>query len=297
MHLIKTIYDINLKTLKFEDTLHDSKMLNAKTLINSFNYTKNLKLSAYEFKVFSQWGDDGIIQYLINTIDIPNKTFIEFGVEYYVEANTKFLLMNNNWSGYIIDGLKENIDKITNSDIYWKYDLIAKEAFITRDNIKLLIDESMIAENLGILSIDIDGNDYWIWKCLDIKPIIVISEYNSVFKNNPWTIPYQKDFVRTNAHHTNLYYGSSLQSLIDLANSKGYSLVGCNSAGNNAYFIRNDKLGNIKSLSFEEAFVDAKFKEGRTRDGGLSYVSGLSRIEQIKGMSVFNTQTEQIQII
>ena len=152
-----------------------------------------------EFKVFSQMGDDGIIQYLINNIAIPNETFIEFGVENYSESNTRFLLMNNNWSGMVIDGSEANVNEIRNSYYYWKYDLKAIHAFIDADNIELLIDESGFGIEIGILSIDIDGNDYWIWKKIStINPIIVIAEFNSVFGiDKPWTVPYDPSFLRS----------------------------------------------------------------------------------------------------
>ena len=91
------------------------------------------EIHKYEFQIFSQFGDDGIIQFLINQIDLPKsrKFFIEFGVENYNESNTKFLLLNDNWSGLIIDGGKTNINLIKNSYYYWKHDLSAHNFFIT----------------------------------------------------------------------------------------------------------------------------------------------------------------------
>src|SRR3982751_789327 len=86
-------------------------------------------LSEVEFQVFSQWGDDGIIQYLVNKISIPNKTFIEFGVENYRESNTRFLLVNNNWSGYVIDGSEENVRYIKNDLVSWACELYAEASF------------------------------------------------------------------------------------------------------------------------------------------------------------------------
>lgn len=94
------------------------KLLLAKLLIENAKKKDIISLKDVEFKVFSQWGDDGIIQWLINNIDIPNKTFIEFGVADYRESNTRFLMMNNNWSGFVMDGSKENVLKIKNSDYY-----------------------------------------------------------------------------------------------------------------------------------------------------------------------------------
>ena len=93
----------------------------------------------YEFKVTSQTGEDGIIQYLINKIPIKNKVFVEFGVENYTEANTRFLLQNDNWSGLIIDGSKVHMDSVKNSTLGWKYDVKTVPSFITKDNINDII--------------------------------------------------------------------------------------------------------------------------------------------------------------
>jgi len=79
-----------------------------------------------------------------------------------------------------------------------------------------------------------------------ISPIVVILEFNSVFGiDRSITVPYKKDFIRTQAHFSNLYFGASLRALYELSASKVYSFIGCNSAGNNAYFVRNDKLNDI----------------------------------------------------
>src|SRR5579863_71896 len=115
-------------------------------------------LAEVEFQVFSQWGDDGIIQYLVNRIEIPNKTFVEFGVENYKESNTRFLLINNKWSGLVLDGSESNIGFIRNDNVSWAFHLYSKQAFITRDNINGLITEFLTEgydRDIGILSIDI----------------------------------------------------------------------------------------------------------------------------------------------
>jgi len=257
-------------------------------------------LHELEFQVFSQFGDDGIIQWLVNKIDIPNKVFVEFGVENYREANTRFLLINNNWSGLVIDGSKENIDYVKNDIISWAHDIHAVHSFITKDNInKLLLDFIGQGYNreLGILSIDIDGNDYWVWKEINVvNPVIVIAEYNALFgKDKAWTIPYQEDFFRLNAHSSQLYWGTSLKALYILAKEKGYEFIGCNRHGNNAYFIRSDKIGNLKKVSCEGGFVDSKFREYKIPNG--DWVSGAKRVEVIKGMPVFNIETQQIEKI
>ena len=128
---------------------------------------KATSLKEAEFKVFSEWGEDGIIQYLINNIEIKNKIFVEFGVQDYKESNTRFLLINDLWKGIVIDNDKDCISEIIKDDIYFRYDLTAKDAFITKENINDLISASGFSGEIGLLSIDIDGNDYWVWEAIN----------------------------------------------------------------------------------------------------------------------------------
>lgn len=247
-----------------------------------------------EFSIFSQFGDDGIIQWLIDELDIPNKTFIEFGVENYKESNTRFLLMNNNWVGGVMDGSDTSVKQIINSYYYWKYDIQAKPAFVTKENINQLIQDFQLHADLGLLHIDIDGNDYYVWEAINvINPIIVIVEYNSIFGyDRPITIQYSSDFVRFNKHYSGLYFGSSLLSLTDLAEKKGYNFIGCNLNGNNAYFVRKDKMTkNIPCLTAEQGFVSATNRETRNQQGILTFENRDVAKEILRGMTVFNTRT------
>lgn len=233
-------------------------------------------LKANEFRTFSQWGEDGIIQFLIRNIQIERKIFVEFGVQNYTESNTRFLLINNNWSGLVMDGSEVYIHYIKNDPIYWQYNLKAVHAFITKDNINELLSDNGIKGEIGILSVDIDGNDYWVWEAINIvNPAIVITEYNYRFgKDNAVTIPYQDDFVRSQAHYSMIYYGASLKALCLLANRKNYAFVGCNSAGNNAFFVRRDlKPDFLKELTPEEGYVEGKFRESRDKNGQLAFLS------------------------
>ena len=256
--------------------------------------TKIENLSEVEFQVFSQFGDDGIIQYLIDKLPIKNKTFIEFGVENYKESNTRFLLVNNYWAGMIIDGDLANINQIKNSQLYSFYDLKAIHSFITKDNINELIKSSGLNKEVGILSIDIDGNDYWVWKEIqEIEPQIIICEYNSLFGfEESVTIPYQSDFVRGKSTPFN-FYGTSLKAAHLLATERGYFFIGCNSAGNNAYFINN----NLKSFcpvsekSLEDGFNFAMFSEAW--DQMKEPKRGKEKILHIDGLEVQEVLTLQ----
>jgi hypothetical protein len=231
-------------------------------------------LEASEFKVSSQWGEDGIIEHLLRHVPIERKIFVEFGVQDYQEANTRFLLVNRNWSGLVIDGAEENIGFIRRDDIYWRFNLKSECAFINRNNINTIISKHGITGDIGILSIDIDGNDYWVWEAIDcISPRVVITEYNALFgPSAPVSIPYDENFMRTRAHYSNLYWGCSLAALESLGQRKGYVLVGCNSAGNNAFFVRRDMIGTLPARKTAEAFRPASFRESRNPDGALSFL-------------------------
>src|SRR5947207_14439847 len=126
------------------------------------------ELREVEFQVFSQWGDDGIIQYLIHNVPIASDAFVEFGVEDYSEANTRFLLLNDNWRGLIMDAGTDNMARVQREDLYWRHELTAICEFISRENINGLISGAGFKGPIGLLSIDIDGNDYWVWEAIDV---------------------------------------------------------------------------------------------------------------------------------
>ena len=289
--LSKSMQISNQDNDEFELLAMGSMLSNQQFLMNSN------KLNDYEFKIFSQFGDDGLIQYLIKNINLENETFIEFGVENYLESNTRFLMMNNNWSGFIMDGSEEAMNSLKNRSWYWKYSLTNKAIFIDKDNINGLLNDTGFS-NIGLLHIDLDGNDYHILTEIDLSklnPSILIMEYNSVFgKDRPITVPYDKAFIRTNAHYSNLFWGASLPALNYAASKRGYSLIGCNLAGNNAYFVKTSLLNEkVKELSIDEAYKESKYRESRNKDSSLSYLVGKERIEVIKGLEVINVVTNK----
>lgn len=273
-----------------------SLLLNAKLLINQNNQKQFVKsLDEVEFQVFSQRGEDGIIQYIINKIDIPNKIFVEFGVETYTESNTRFLLFNNNWSGLIIDGCKNNINFIKKDFVYWKYDVVAINSFITRENINNLISEYTKTEDIGLLSIDIDGNDYWIWESINcINPRVVVCEYNSAFGNSrKVTVPYKSNFVRNKEHHSELYFGASLAAFCELAEKKGYDFIGTSSAGVNAYFVRKDLSSPFIKYTAENGFNESANRDSKNQKGELLFLRHNERLNEIKDLTVFDIEKKQ----
>ena len=255
----------NMLQRKIFELERKNAFLNAKIISDSYCNKKICCLEDVEFQVFSQFGEDGIIQWIIKNTNIKNKKFIEFGVENYLESNTRFLLMNNNWSGLVIDASEEYVHQIMDWDLYWRYDLTAISAFITKDNINKIITNAGFDGEIGILSIDIDGNDYWILNVINcVNPQILICEYNNLFGNEKkLTIPYQENFYRTNSHYSNLYYGASLQAFCDFAEKHDYYYLGSNSAGHNAFFVKKDCFDSSNIPEYSKRFIYSKYKESR----------------------------------
>lgn len=272
---LKNLTGINKTGAYLREEIEKMKVLMAQPMVHLNRNAKvsGLQWKQIEFSAFSQWGDDGIIQYLIHHIPGIIPRFIEFGVSNYLESNTRFLLLNDNWQGLIFDGSDSNIQFIKNDTISWRYDLSCESLFVTKSNINDAIAKQGFDGELGILHIDIDGNDYWIWECLEVvNPQIVIMEYNSVFGNKgAISVPYKDDFYVTNAHFSNLFFGGSLKAMDHLATKKGYKFIGTNTAGNNGYFLRKDLINEyVPVVSVDDAYVPCNFRQNRNAEGQVT---------------------------
>ena len=246
----------------------------AKVHFDNITQNKSRLFSEYEYKVFSQYGEDGLINFILGNVNIKNKYFVEFGVEDYEDSNTKLLLEGFKWAGYVFDSQNNFISSIKKTDFYWKYDLGAFQKFITANNINSALTENCKLDEVSLLSIDIDGNDYWIWKSIEcIDPEIVVIEYNSIFgSEKSVTIPYTANFSREKYHWSNSYFGASLNALYKLGLQKNYILVGTNYNGNNAFFVKRNCLKKetfLKERTPKECFNEATFKEARDKNGNI----------------------------
>jgi len=250
-------------------------------------------LADVEFRVFSQWGEDGIIDWLASRVAVPNYRFIEFGVESFTEANCRFLMQNQNWKGLIFDGSENYMAGLRNHRMFWMYDLTAKAAFVTAENINELIVDAGFGGPLGILSIDIDGNDYWVWNAINVvDPAIVICEYNPILGDqHAVTVPYDPQFHRFKGHHSGLYFGASIAALKYLAEQKGYTFVGTNSNGINAFFVRHDLAGPVLSQLQDIRAFCSRHRDSRNENGELSFVGGGARFDLIRDCPVIDVKT------
>ena len=216
-------------------------------------FTKIRSLNRFESKVYSQNGEDGILQALFSKIGTTNKFCVEFGVENGAECNTRYLREKKNWTGLLMDGGGTQPSCI-------------KKEFITSDNINDLFKKYNVPKTFDLLSIDIDGNDYWVWKSLDTNyiPRVVVIEYNAkIPPSESKTIAYDPAFRWDGSD----YYGASLGALVKLAQTKGYTLAGCERQGVNAFFIRNEELdGKFVIQELRELYKPPRF--GKKVDGG-----------------------------
>jgi len=276
-----------------KEALERSMLLNAKVIENS-NLSKPTLSSLHdaEFRVFSQWGEDGIIAWLIGHLSGVPQTFVEFGGENYQESNTRHLLQSKNWRGLVIDGSQDNIADIRRQELYWRHELSAACAFIDRDNINTLIDGHGFKGEIGLLSVDIDGNDYWVWQAIDaVNPAIVVCEYNAVLGDRfALTVPYQADFQRSIAHYSCLYFGASIKALILLAKKKGYRFIGTTSTGCNAFFVRNDFATDILARLEQVSMFPSRVREARDETGTLNYSNGVERMRAIAELTFLDIE-------
>jgi hypothetical protein len=251
-------------------------------------------LNESEFQVFSQWGEDGIIQKLIQHVPVKHRTFIEFGVEDFVEANCRFLMVNNHWRGYVLDGSEAGIAQVNKAEWLSRHELRAASGMVTRENINALLLASEFDADLGLLSIDVDGIDYWLFEALTAySPRILVVEYNSLFgPTRKISVPYDATFRRREKHYSDLYFGASLAAWHHLAGQRGYALVGAESAGVNAFFVRRDLLGDqLRPVAVDEVFVDSQVRQSRDRDGKLDLLPLRAHATTLSGLPVINVES------
>ncbi len=235
-------------------------------------------LAPYGYSAFSQNDEDGIIQEIFRRIGTRNRFFFEFGCGNGLENNSTYLLFTG-WSGVWLDGSAKKVQAAQRQFASYvkKGRIRIQQAFITAENINDIIIELGVPAESDLLSIDIDGNDYWVWKALGLqglRPRVLIIEYNATFRPPHKVVQtYNPAFF----NRGNNYYGSSLKALEDLGRTKGYSLVGCNYSGVNAFFVRADLTGE----SFSEPFT----AEHHFRPPHLdAFVQGFDRAPRGAGM-------------
>jgi hypothetical protein len=206
----------------------------------SFLFLKNKKLddlALFEQRFNSQNGEDGILRAILYKIMPTNKHCVEFGI-HPSEGNT-IHLAKRGWPCLWMDGGGDGKS--------------IKKEYITAENINALFKTYAVPDTFDVLSIDVDSNDYWIWKAIEgYSPRVVIMEYNaSIPPTESKTVTYDPHLRWDGT----TYFGASLLALQKLGTAKGYTLISCDKSGSNAFFVRNDLVqDNFKVHPIEEIY-------------------------------------------
>lgn len=209
------------------------------------------ELERYEAKVYSQNGEDGLLAKIFDVLGATNRFFVEFGTgSDGSERNTRLLEERHGWRGLLMDVCAEE-----------NHPRVRKEK-ITADNVNDLFAKYDVPDEFDLLSIDIDGNDYWVRKAIDsrYRPRVLVMEYNASFAPPARkTIAYDENF-RWNQTD---YFGASLAALESLNRQKGYTLVYCERRGINSFYIRSDLLPENSRKPVEEIYRAADYARGK----------------------------------
>jgi len=226
---------------------------------------KRFNLSETGYRVFSQFEEDGILLYIFAAIGMGNRTFIDIGAGDGINSNCANLAVNFGWYGLFIDGNPSNIERgkayYRNNPDTTLYPPKFVHAFVQRENVNELIREAGFVGGVDLLSIDIDGNDYWVWDALTVvEPRVVIIETHIEFGMNPIVVPYDKNYSYPGKHPD--YHGASPVAMEKLARKKGYRLVGANRYGFNTIYIKNG-IGEelLPAVSVESILKHPRNKE------------------------------------
>lgn len=229
------------------------------SIVNNNFQELNNELNKYEYQVYSQNGEDGLINEILRRLDINKGFFVEIGIQNGLETNTTYLLMQG-WKGLWIEAGNEYYDQIETT---FRKELLSKDLtlsknFVNCENIEALLDEHNIPLDFEVLSIDIDSNDYWIWKKIQkYRPKVIVIEYNAFFPSEDnWVMDYDPN----KKWDSSTVFNASLRSLNNLANEKGYQIVACSISGVNAFFIRKDLINDrFKMLELDQIYHPIRY--------------------------------------
>ena len=270
--------------------------------LNRNKYDEVEDLIETEVKIFSQNGEDGIIDYLVHKLKVDKKNFVEIGVGNYRESNTRFLYNRHHPKGLIIDYIDDMKKKVTKHVNFWKGDLRICNQKIDADNILDILNKNCDYE-IDFFSIDIDSIDYWIIKKLknNISKIFV-AEYNPVFGAElEVTVPNISGFERSKYHYSYLCYGMSLKALINLMDQKGYYFIGTNLQKINAFFILKEFkkevfFKNIKIKSLDN-YTNSNIRDSRDINNNLNFLSGNNKFKEIEDCEVINLKDNKNELV
>ena len=267
----------------------NSHILNSR---KNYEFIKNL--NDLDYQIFSQNGEDGILDFLINRLGIKIPKFVEIGIGDYSECNSRFIYEKYSPSGLVVDCIEDLKKKVSRNVNLWKGQLEVIEKKVNSKNIFDIINSKNFFDKLDIFSIDVDGIDYWIIKELpeNFAKIAVI-EFNPNFGSSAKvTVPNIKEFDRSAYHYSNLCFGASLAAIIQIMYEKNFIFIGTNQFRCNAFFVNKDYIEmikvNIPNQNNIAEFVNSYFRESRDKEGNLNYLEKKDILEKIKDCEVID---------
>lgn len=198
------------------------------------------------FKAFSQTDEDGILLYIFALIGVSKRRCVEVCAGNGIECNTANLIVNHGWEGLLVDAdarrVKEGRTFYLENPHTCVDPPVFVQAWVTRDNVNHILSANGFTGEIDLMSIDLDGMDYWIWDAITaVAPRVVVVEYQSALgPERSVTVPYSENFDARGQHmlgKERAFFGASLPAFVKLARKKGYRLVGCNRLGYNAFFV------------------------------------------------------------
>lgn len=225
-----------------------------------------LPLKETGFRVFSQFEEDGKLLYIFAALGMDNKSFVEIGADDGINSNSANLYFNFGWHGLFVDANEKSIKRgkkfFAKYPHPWHYPPKLRCSKVTRANINQTIATAGYTGTIGLLSIDIDGNDYWIWDAIEVvAPQVVIIETHNEFGLHNIVVPYDENYSFPGKHPD--YHGASPVAMNKLAQKKGYRLVGANELGFNFIFVKNGLAEEaLPEVSVESVLEHPSAKEG-----------------------------------
>ena len=193
-------------------------------------------------RIYSQFEEDGLLLYLDAVLEIEDRIFLDIGAADGINSNCANLALNLGYTGAFVDGNEGSIQRgrryYANHPDTTLWPPIFIHSFITRENINELISGAGLSGPIGVMSIDIDGNDYWVWEAVNVvEPVVVVIETHIEFGLRDIVVPYDANYVNPGKHPD--YFSASPVAMVKLGKRKGYRLVGANRYGFNLFFVKN----------------------------------------------------------
>jgi hypothetical protein len=262
------------------------------------SYFKVKNLWDAEVKVYSQWGEDGILDYICELIELAKPRVLEIGAGNFLECNSRFIAEFRNASVVAVDARADLLNAPLHS-LKWKNHIELVNEWITPDNINSIIEYAeQNINSVDIFSLDLDGNDYWILESANLSQFkIVVVEYNALFGSSyEVTVPRNDRFERHKQHASGLYYGASLKAFVELLEHKGFIFIGTNRSCVNAFFIKKNLRSKFETLKIHDLdkYVDSTIRESRDSFGKLSFLAGIDRNIAIESLPLWNIASQEM---